>query len=87
MAQDVDDLLDRLLEYPLIVREEGSVGGFLTPNDVKSWMFSQLYRPTGWTDFASGLRETLDGDGTRIYKAQKVNVELDETKPGSTSFA
>lgn len=35
MAKEVDDLLDRLLHYPLIVREEGSVGGFLTPNDVR----------------------------------------------------
>lgn len=56
-------------------------------DQVKSWMFGQLYRPTGWTDFASGLRETLDGNGTRIYKAGKVTIELDEKKTGSTSFA
>lgn len=47
MAREVDAMLDKLLKIPLEVN-----GGLLYSNDVKGYMFGNLYRPRSWGDFA-----------------------------------
>lgn len=82
----IDGLIQRTYEKPMKV-VQSDVPGLLTSRMVRGFIFSALYRPRGWGAFADAMQQAHMGNGSTIYEAERVKVELDSSKEASTAFA
>ncbi|KAF8314514.1 alpha/beta-hydrolase [Clavulina sp. PMI_390] len=82
IREAVDDLLIRPLPVLDALRP-----GLLTATDVKSAIFSAMYKPRGWTGLAKKLAALLLGDGAPFLSAAQSGLNLsDTTSRQSTTY-
>ncbi|KZT53796.1 alpha/beta-hydrolase [Calocera cornea HHB12733] len=82
----IDGLLSELAETPLPVPNAKRPGA-LTAGQVRDIMFSYMYRPRTWPQFASMLHSALSGDGKPLLDVAQNEIELNTTVPAQTAFA
>ncbi|KAG9074210.1 hypothetical protein FRC06_010842, partial [Ceratobasidium sp. 370] len=82
----VDKFLADLYERPLPV-PFGEQPSILTSGMVRNLMFTNMYRPRGWTTLAEQISAAMHGNGAPIANAVLNTVQLNTTVKAQTALA
>ncbi|KAG8748339.1 hypothetical protein FRC10_005886 [Ceratobasidium sp. 414] len=82
----VDKFLDDLYERPLPV-PLGEQPYILTSGMVRNLIFTNMYRPRGWTTLAEQISAAMHGNGAPVANAVLNTVELNTTVRAATALA
>ncbi|KAL5639318.1 hypothetical protein ACGC1H_006733 [Rhizoctonia solani] len=67
LRKRLNNLFERLGKTPLIVPDSAAGSGIIKASDLQLALFSVLYAPEAWSDFAQALVQLERGNGSSLY--------------------